>query len=30
VLDVSADEYYMEPPKHFGRLYSKWVAERPS
>ena len=26
VLDVSADEYYLEPAKHFGRLYSKWVA----
>jgi endo-1,4-beta-mannosidase len=26
VLDVSADEYYRAPEKHFGRLYSKWVA----
>lgn len=30
VLDISADEYYRAPAKHFGRLYSKWVAERPS
>ena len=30
VLDVTAHEYYMEPAKHFGRLYSKWLAERPS
>lgn len=30
VLDVSADEYYREPGKHFARLYAKWVAERPS
>ncbi len=30
VLDVSADEYYRTPAKHFGRLYAKWVAERPS
>jgi hypothetical protein len=26
VLDVSADEYYGAPAKHFGRLYAKWVA----
>jgi endo-1,4-beta-mannosidase len=25
VLDVSADEYYGGPAKHFGRLYAKWV-----
>jgi hypothetical protein len=30
VLDVSADEYYLEPAKHFGRLYSKWLARRTS
>jgi endo-1,4-beta-mannosidase len=30
VLDVSADEYYRAPGKHFARLYEKWVAERPS
>lgn len=30
VLDVSADEYYKAPAEHFGRLYAKWVAERPS
>ena len=30
VLDVSADEYYRAPGEHFARLYSKWVAERPS
>lgn len=29
VLDVSADEYYKAPGKHFARLYSKWVADRP-
>jgi endo-1,4-beta-mannosidase len=30
VLDVTADEYYRAPAKHFGRLYAKWVAQRPS
>jgi hypothetical protein len=30
VLDVSADEYYRAPGKHFERLYAKWVAERQS
>ncbi len=30
VLDVSADEYYGAPGKHFARLYERWVAERPS
>jgi hypothetical protein len=30
VLDVTADEYYGAPAKHFGRLYAKWVAGRPS
>jgi hypothetical protein len=30
ILDVSADEYYRAPGKHFARLYAKWVAERPS
>ena len=30
VLDMSADEYYRAPAEHFGRLYSKWVAEGPS
>jgi len=30
VLDVSADEYYRAPGKHFARLYQKWVTERPS
>ena len=30
VLDVSADEYYRAPAKHFGRLYAKWVEQRPS
>ena len=29
VLDVSADEYYRAPGKHFARLYQKWVTERP-
>ena len=27
VLDVTADEYYCAPGKHFARLYAKWVAE---
>ncbi|HKC81221.1 MAG TPA: cellulase family glycosylhydrolase [Gemmatimonadaceae bacterium] len=30
VLDVSPDEYYRDPARHFGRLYSTWVAERAS
>jgi len=30
VLDVKPDEYYSAPAKHFGRLYAKWIAERPS
>jgi endo-1,4-beta-mannosidase len=30
VLDVTADEYYRAPGKHFARLYEKWIAERPS
>jgi endo-1,4-beta-mannosidase len=30
VLDVTADEYYRDPAKHFGRLYAKWVAARSS
>lgn len=30
VLDLSADEYYRAPAKHFGRLYASWVAQRPS
>ena len=30
ILDVSADEYYRAPEKHFGRLYSKWVAQAAS
>ena len=30
VLDVTADEYYRDPGKHFERLYAKWVAERRS
>ena len=30
VLDVSADEYYRAPGKHFARLYAKWVAQRTS
>ena len=29
VLDMTADEYYRDPGNHFGRLYTKWVAERP-
>ena len=30
VLDVTADEYYRDPARHFGRLYSTWVAKRAS
>jgi endo-1,4-beta-mannosidase len=30
VLDVTADEYYSAPAKHFERLYAEWVARRPS
>ncbi len=30
VLDITADEYYRAPARHFARLYAKWVAERPS
>ena len=30
ILDVTADEYYRAPAKHFARLYAKWVAQRPS
>jgi hypothetical protein len=30
VLDVTADEYYRAPGKHFARLYAKWLEERPS
>jgi len=30
VLDVSADEYYRAPGKHFARLYAKWLAQRTS
>jgi endo-1,4-beta-mannosidase len=30
VLDVTADEYYSAPGKHFERLYAKWVAQRAS
>jgi endo-1,4-beta-mannosidase len=29
VLDVGTDEYYSAPAMHFGRLYSKWVAQTP-
>lgn len=27
VLDVSADEYYRAPGRHFDRLYAKWLSE---
>lgn len=30
ILDVTADEYYRAPAKHFARLYAKWVAQRTS
>lgn len=30
VLDVTVDEYYSSPAKHFGRLYEKWLTERAS
>jgi len=29
-LDVSADEYYAAPAKHFERLYTKWLTQRPT
>jgi hypothetical protein len=25
-LDISADEYYLAPAHHFGRLYARWLA----
>lgn len=25
-LDISADDYYLAPAHHFGRLYAKWLA----
>ena len=28
VLDLSADEYYRAPARHFTRLYAKWVEQR--
>ena len=30
VLDVSADEYYRAPAKHFERLYAKWLTRKAS
>ena len=30
VLDVSTDEYYRDPARHFGRLYSTWIAKSAS
>ncbi|MGQ0539786.1 MAG: glycoside hydrolase 5 family protein [Gemmatimonadaceae bacterium] len=30
VLDVSADEYYDAPARHFRRLYGDWLTRRPS
>jgi endo-1,4-beta-mannosidase len=30
VLDVGPDEYYRDPARHFGRLYSTWLAKRAS
>ncbi len=27
VIDVSADEYYRAPGKHFDRLYANWISE---
>ena len=30
LLDVSADEYYANPVRHFARLYSAWLAGLPS
>ena len=26
LLDVSADEYYRDPSRHFARLYARWLA----
>lgn len=28
LLDVSADEYYRDPPRHFARLYERWLARQ--
>ena len=30
VLDVTADEYYSAPDRHFARLYAEWVSKRSS
>jgi hypothetical protein len=29
-LDVSADEYYSAPAKHFERLYARWLTQTQS
>ena len=26
LLDLSADDYYREPTRHFARLYARWLA----
>jgi endo-1,4-beta-mannosidase len=26
LLDVTADDYYRDPPRHFRRLYDRWIA----
>jgi endo-1,4-beta-mannosidase len=28
VLDVTADEYYRDPARHFARLYARWLARK--
>jgi endo-1,4-beta-mannosidase len=28
LLDVTADEYYRDPPRHFARLYDRWLARQ--
>lgn len=27
LLDISADDYYREPTRHFARLYARWLAQ---
>jgi hypothetical protein len=27
VLDVTSDRYYVDPARHFRRLYSRWLEQ---
>lgn len=29
ILDVTADEYYQQPARHFARLYARWTQQAP-